>query len=95
VYRAEAECHLRLDGSRLLTPPWGLEGGHPGACGAFRFGEGVEPFVGGAGSLSAGETSKSSPLAQAAMARLPSAMSLTGAPMAPPRQQHSLGSGLA
>jgi N-methylhydantoinase B len=56
VYRAEAECHLRLDGSRLLTPPWGLEGGHPGACGAFRFGEGVEPFVGGAGSLRAGET---------------------------------------
>src|SRR6516165_8126167 len=35
VYRAE-ECQLRLDGSRLLTPPWALEGGHPGGCGAFR-----------------------------------------------------------
>ena len=23
VYRAEAECQLRLDGSRLLAPPWG------------------------------------------------------------------------
>jgi N-methylhydantoinase B len=29
VYRAEAECHLRLDGERLLTPPWELEGGQP------------------------------------------------------------------
>jgi hypothetical protein len=38
VYRAEAECHLRVDGSRLLTPPWGLAGGQPGGCGAFRFG---------------------------------------------------------
>jgi len=56
VYRAEAECHLRLDGSRLLTPPWGLEGGHPGGCGAFRFGNAVEPFVNGAGRLRAGET---------------------------------------
>ncbi|MBV9377945.1 MAG: hydantoinase B/oxoprolinase family protein [Alphaproteobacteria bacterium] len=56
VYRAEAECHLRLDGSRLLTPPWGLDGGHPGGCGAFRFGDGIEPFVGGSGKLRAGET---------------------------------------
>ena len=56
VYRAEAECHLRLDGSRLLTPPWGLGGGNPGGCGAFRFGDGVEPFVSGSGSLRTGET---------------------------------------
>ena len=56
AYRAEAECHLRLDGSRLLTLPWGLEGGHPGGCGAFHLGDGVEPFVGGAGRLRAGET---------------------------------------
>jgi len=56
VYRTEAECHLRLDGSRLLTPPWGLDGGHPGECGAFRFGDGVELFVGGSGRLRAGET---------------------------------------
>jgi N-methylhydantoinase B len=56
VYRAEAECHLRLDGSRLLTPPWGLEGGEPGGRGDFRLGGSVEPFVNGAGSLRAGET---------------------------------------
>jgi N-methylhydantoinase B len=56
VYRAEAECQLRLDGSRLVTPPWGLAGGHPGGCGDFRFGNGVEPFVGGSGRLRAGET---------------------------------------
>ena len=56
MYRAEAECHLRLDGSRLLTPPWGLGGGHPGGCSAFRFGDGVEPFVDGSGTLRTGET---------------------------------------
>ena len=47
---------MRLDGSRLLTPPWGLEGGQPGGRGAFRLSDGVEPFVNGAGSLRAGET---------------------------------------
>ena len=56
VYRAEAECHLRLDGSRLLTPPWGLAGGHPGGYGGFNLGDVAEPFVGGAGRLRAGET---------------------------------------
>jgi len=56
AYRAEAECQLRLDGSRLFTPPWGLNGGHPGGRGAFRFGDGVEPFVNGSGRLRAGET---------------------------------------
>jgi N-methylhydantoinase B len=56
LYRAEAECQLRLDGSRLLTPPWGLAGGHPGECGVFRLSDAVEPFVDGAGRLRAGET---------------------------------------
>jgi N-methylhydantoinase B len=56
VYRAEADCHLRVDGSRLLTPPWGLNGGEPGGCGSFKFGEGVEPFVEGSGRLRAGQT---------------------------------------
>ena len=56
VYRTEAECHLRLDGSRLLTPPWGLAGGYPGGRGAFGFGNGVAPFIDGAGSLQARET---------------------------------------
>ena len=55
VYRAEAECQLQLDGSRLFTPPWGLNGGYPGGRGAFRFGDDVEPFVNGSGRLSAGD----------------------------------------
>jgi N-methylhydantoinase B len=55
VYRAEADCRLRVDGSRLLTPPWGLAGGAPGGCGAFKFGGGVEPFVQGRGALRAGQ----------------------------------------
>jgi len=56
VYRAETECQLRVDGSRLLTPPWGLDGGEPGGCGDFRFGGGVEPFARGRGVLQAGQT---------------------------------------
>ena len=47
---------MRLDGSRLLTPPWGLAGGHPGGYGGFNLGDVAEPFVGGAGRLRAGET---------------------------------------
>src|SRR6185437_1039374 len=45
VYRAEAECDLRLDGSRLFDAPWGLAGGSPGGRGGFSFGDGVEPFI--------------------------------------------------
>jgi N-methylhydantoinase B len=56
VYRAEAECHLRLDGSRFATPPWGLNGGDPGGRASFRFGDGVELFTKGAGRLRPGET---------------------------------------
>ena len=55
VYRAEAECHLRLDGSRFFTPPWGLDGGEPGGCASFSFSERTEPFVQGAGVLHAGD----------------------------------------
>jgi N-methylhydantoinase B len=32
VYRAEADCQLGVDGSRLFTPPWGLEGGEAGGA---------------------------------------------------------------
>jgi N-methylhydantoinase B len=31
VYRAERRCHLRVDGSRFSTSPWGLEGGLDGS----------------------------------------------------------------
>jgi N-methylhydantoinase B len=55
VYRAEAPCRLRLDGARLLSAPWGLEGGLPGGRGAFRFSARVEPFSKGEGHLEAGE----------------------------------------
>jgi N-methylhydantoinase B len=55
VYRAEAECRLRLDGSRFLSAPWGLAGGQPGGKGRFVFGPGVEPFVLGNGTLQAGQ----------------------------------------
>ena len=55
VYRAEADCLVRVDGSRLHSSPWGLLGGKPGGRGAFRFGAGVAPFVHGKGQLRAGE----------------------------------------
>ncbi len=55
VYRAEAECRLRLDGSRLRSAPWGLAGGFPGGKGEFRFGPGVGPFEHGSGALKAGD----------------------------------------
>jgi N-methylhydantoinase B len=30
VYRADHACHVRVDGSRILSAPWGLAGGSPG-----------------------------------------------------------------
>jgi N-methylhydantoinase B len=55
VYRAEAECRLRVDGSRLRSPPWGLAGGLPGGMGGFRYSNGVAPFEHGNGGLRAGD----------------------------------------
>src|SRR5206468_551636 len=55
VYRAEADCRLRLDGSRLRSAPGGLAGGLPGGKGGFRFGDGVAPFEHGQGGLRAGQ----------------------------------------
>lgn len=56
VYRAEAECRLRVDGSRLRSRPWGLAGGQPGASGRFAFSADVEGFEHGDGVLEAGQT---------------------------------------
>ncbi|MGH7190432.1 MAG: hydantoinase B/oxoprolinase family protein, partial [Acetobacteraceae bacterium] len=56
VYRAEAECRVRLDGSRLRSAPWGLAGGLPGGKSEFRLGPGVAPFAHGAGLLRPGDT---------------------------------------
>ena len=55
VYRAEAECRLRVDGSRLRSAPWGLAGGRPGGMGGFKVGPGVAPFDHGSGVLRAGD----------------------------------------
>ncbi len=55
VYRAEADCRLRIDGSRLHSPPWGLAGGMPGGMGGFQFSDGVEPFSYGQGALKKGQ----------------------------------------
>jgi N-methylhydantoinase B len=53
VYRAEAECRLRVDGSRLQTAPWGLFGGREGGRAHFDFGG--APFAGGRGPLEPGQ----------------------------------------
>ena len=55
VYRAEADCRVRLIGSRLATAPWGLAGAHPGGCASFRLSEGAAPLERGAGDLKKGE----------------------------------------
>ncbi len=55
VYRAEAECRLRVDGSRIRSAPWGLAGGQPGGMGHFGFSDGVVPFEHGSGVLQRGQ----------------------------------------
>jgi len=55
VYRAEADCRLRLDGSRLRSAPWGLAGGLPGAMGTVVLRNGAEPLAHGSGHLRKGE----------------------------------------
>ncbi len=55
VYRAEADCRLRIDGSRLHSRPWGLAGGQPGGMGRFEFSEGTEAFSHGQGALKKGQ----------------------------------------
>jgi N-methylhydantoinase B len=54
-YRVEADCRVRIGGSRLRSRPWGLAGGLPGASGAVRLGPGVPPFAGAGGVLRAGQ----------------------------------------
>lgn len=56
VYRAEAECRLRVDGSRLRSQPWGLQGGLAGTSGRFEFSGDVEAFIEGNGVLKPGQT---------------------------------------
>ena len=55
VYRAEHECRVRVDGARLLSMPWGLDGGLAGGKGAVLLRNGAEPFDHGNGRLRKGE----------------------------------------
>lgn len=55
VYRADEECLVRLDISRIHSRSWGLDGGGAGAGGRIVFGPGVEPFEKGSGRLRPGE----------------------------------------
>src|SRR5580658_558643 len=55
VYRAEADCRLRVDGSRLLSAPWGLFGGEPGGKAGITLHGGAAPFDHGSGTLRKGE----------------------------------------
>ena len=55
IYRAELPSRLHLAGSRVLSAPWGLQGGLPGGRGSFAYGPGVTPFILGNGALEAGQ----------------------------------------
>jgi N-methylhydantoinase B len=55
VYRAEAECRVRIDGARLRSAPWGLAGGLAGGMGGMELHGGADPFDHGNGRLRAGE----------------------------------------
>jgi N-methylhydantoinase B len=55
VYRVEADCRVRLIGSRLATAPWGLAGGHAGGCSSFRLSSGAAKLSRGAGDLKKGD----------------------------------------
>jgi N-methylhydantoinase B len=62
VYRADHDCHVRVDGARILSAPWGLNGGRAGGMasitataplnhgsGMLRPGDLIEVVTGGAG----------------------------------------------
>jgi N-methylhydantoinase B len=55
IYRAEADCRVRVDGSRLLSPPWGLFGGLPGGKSSVVLNGDAVPFDHGSGALRPGE----------------------------------------
>ena len=46
VYRVERECRLAVDGSRIGSRPWGLEGGDVAAGTKFDYGDGRTDFSG-------------------------------------------------
>jgi len=55
VYRVEDHCRVYCGGSRLKSRPWGLDGGLPGAGGAFHFPERLGLFARGGGVAQPGD----------------------------------------
>lgn len=55
VYRAEAECRVRVDIARRMSAPWGLFGGLAGGLAEMVVKGGAVPFDHGSGALRAGE----------------------------------------
>jgi N-methylhydantoinase B len=55
IYRANHDCRVRIDGARLLSAPWGLDGGLPGGQADIRLHGGAVPFNHGNGALRPGE----------------------------------------
>jgi N-methylhydantoinase B len=52
VYRADHDCHVRVDGARILSAPWGLAGGCAGGLASIAA---SAPLNHGAGMLRAGD----------------------------------------
>lgn len=55
VYRAERECRVEVDGSRITTLPWGAAGGAPGQGFTYSVNGAAFPFPGGLGTLRPGD----------------------------------------
>jgi len=55
VYRADHDCHVRVDGARILSAPWGLDGGMPGGLAAIGVSADAAPLNHGSGMLRRGD----------------------------------------
>ena len=69
VYRAEADCRVRVDIARRLSSPWGLFGGLPGGNAEVVLKGGAVPFDHGSVRCGRARSSKSSPRDRVAMVR--------------------------
>ncbi|MND46443.1 Acetophenone carboxylase delta subunit [compost metagenome] len=55
VYRAQDDCRVQVMGSRLISAPWGIDGGLEGARGYFSLNGNRDVFVDGSVDLKAGD----------------------------------------
>lgn len=55
VYRADHDCHVRVDGARILSAPWGLDGGMPGGLATIGVSADAAPLNHGSGMLRRGD----------------------------------------